>query len=449
MIEQVSNAITFAAFFVASGIGAGGLTVTVDVYRDTTAVVTAGSATEIGGGLYKYTLASGSVTTETSYYAIFKTSGTADQQHLPALWTVGVAGVEDLDAAITSRMATFTVPTNFSALAITGGGSVTTGTLSDKTGISLASSVRVVLAGSQPDYAPAKAGEAMTLTTGERDAIAVRVESHIIDETDSEQVLKAITDKIAAVNPTLGDLSLAAIASAVWNSGTRALTDKAGFGLATGAITSATFAADSITSSALAAGAVTEIQSGLFLAGSYIAPATPGNVTTAQAAIIAALPVDYQQRGVAVSLPNPAPSGYGASLGDIELSALTDEQAAQLLAIYHALATATIQVQQPVTSTGQILITAGDDYAAADSRAFALTVPSWLDLTAGSMLFKFGALSVEVEILSAHAIRWELTSVQTAPLAAAGSGRYYLVATLASGRKVTLKGDALVQKGAA
>jgi len=46
-------------------------------------------------------------------------------------------GLSRIDAAVTSRMATFTVPTNFSALAITAGGAVTSGTVSDKTGYSL------------------------------------------------------------------------------------------------------------------------------------------------------------------------------------------------------------------------------------------------------------------------------------------------------------------------
>lgn len=47
--------------------------------------------------------------------------------------------VSNLDATISSRMATFTLPTNFSALAITAGGAVTAGTVSDKTGYSLTS----------------------------------------------------------------------------------------------------------------------------------------------------------------------------------------------------------------------------------------------------------------------------------------------------------------------
>lgn len=88
---------------------------------------------------------------------------------------------DNLDAAITSRMA----------------------------------SGNVTLAASQPNYAPAKAGDAMTLTTGERTAIANETENQIIDDTDSEKVLTAITNKIAAVNPSLSGLTLSAIASQV------------------------------------------------------------------------------------------------------------------------------------------------------------------------------------------------------------------------------------------
>src|SRR5436190_442153 len=62
---------------------------------------------------------------------------------------------------------------------------------------------------------PAAVGSAMTLTSGERTAIANEVEAQIIDDTDSEKVLQAIVDKIAAANPSLDDLTLGAIASAV------------------------------------------------------------------------------------------------------------------------------------------------------------------------------------------------------------------------------------------
>lgn len=60
-------------------------------------------------------------------------------------------------------------------------------------------------------------GDAMTLTSGERTATANVIEAEIIDDTDSEKVLTAITNKIASVNPDLGGLSVAAIAAAVWN----------------------------------------------------------------------------------------------------------------------------------------------------------------------------------------------------------------------------------------
>lgn len=85
-----------------------------------------------------------------------------------------------LDADISSRMATFTLPANFSALVISGAGIVQAG-----------------------------------LSPAERTAIANAVEAEIIDETDSEKVLTAITNKIAAVNPDLSGLTLTAIAAAV------------------------------------------------------------------------------------------------------------------------------------------------------------------------------------------------------------------------------------------
>jgi len=112
MIEQLSNAIKFVAFFTEAKLGATGLTVTVDVYNAAnTLIVTAAAATAIGGGLYNYTLAGASTGTEGLYLAIFKTANAAvDQQHIPSLWAIGVAGVERLDAAVSSRNAT-TPPT--------------------------------------------------------------------------------------------------------------------------------------------------------------------------------------------------------------------------------------------------------------------------------------------------------------------------------------------------
>lgn len=141
MIEQLNTAIVFKAFFVESKLGKTGLTVPVDVYDPAgNEIVTAGAATEVGDGLYSYTLASGSVTTEGEYVCIFKTAtDTVDQQHIPSLWTVGRAGIEHLDAAVSSRLSTagYTAPAN----------SASTGPRSDERGN--ACSLTPCLAGAQ------------------------------------------------------------------------------------------------------------------------------------------------------------------------------------------------------------------------------------------------------------------------------------------------------------
>jgi hypothetical protein len=62
---------------------------------------------------------------------------------LPGAYSAGSAGFiigNRLDTTISSRMATFTLPTNFSLLSISGTGAITAGTVSDKTGYSLSTS---------------------------------------------------------------------------------------------------------------------------------------------------------------------------------------------------------------------------------------------------------------------------------------------------------------------
>lgn len=108
MLEQVSTAITFYCFFYDStnNVGKTGLTVTVDVWRgsDASQLINDGSATEIGGGFYKYQLAAGSTATESEYVIVFMTTNTdVSQRQIPALWAVGKAGIENLDATISSR----------------------------------------------------------------------------------------------------------------------------------------------------------------------------------------------------------------------------------------------------------------------------------------------------------------------------------------------------------
>jgi hypothetical protein len=121
MLEQVSNSVKFLAFYTASKQGKTGLTVTVDIYSPSgTQIVTAGSATALGGGLYSYTLTSNN-SSEGEYAAIFKTTdSTVDAQHIPSLWVLGRAGVENLDAATSTRLASsaYEAPSNSDISAI-------------------------------------------------------------------------------------------------------------------------------------------------------------------------------------------------------------------------------------------------------------------------------------------------------------------------------------------
>jgi hypothetical protein len=121
MLEQVSTSVKFLAFFTASKTGKTGLTVAVDIYNPSgTQIVTAGSATALGGGLYSYTLSTDN-SSEGEYAAIFKTTdSTVDAQHIPSLWVLGRAGVENLDAATSSRLpsSSYTAPANSDISAI-------------------------------------------------------------------------------------------------------------------------------------------------------------------------------------------------------------------------------------------------------------------------------------------------------------------------------------------
>jgi len=120
MLTKQGVAITFYAFFVDSTNldGETGLTVTVDIFEGTTGtpIVSGGSATELAGGIYFYTLASGSVDADGAYVAVFKTTSAAVvQKHLPALWSVGTTlkAVDDVtnDVTIAADQSAVTVGT--------------------------------------------------------------------------------------------------------------------------------------------------------------------------------------------------------------------------------------------------------------------------------------------------------------------------------------------------
>ena len=104
MLQQTNNEIRFFSFYTAEKVGVTGLSVSLDIYGPSGSITSAVSATEVGSGLYSYTLTGTSVTATGEYVAVFKTATTSvDLQHIPSLWAVNRAGVDNLDATISSR----------------------------------------------------------------------------------------------------------------------------------------------------------------------------------------------------------------------------------------------------------------------------------------------------------------------------------------------------------
>ncbi len=87
---------------------------------------------------------------------------------IPGAYGAGTAGFivgTNLNATITSRMATFSLPTNFAALAITAGGGVTVATNGDKTGYTLSSAGITAVLGQAITEAYPTAGAQLTLAS--------------------------------------------------------------------------------------------------------------------------------------------------------------------------------------------------------------------------------------------------------------------------------------------
>jgi len=87
MYKTGSN-IEFLAEFTNAKTGATGLTVTVKIYKPDNTLLDTYDATEIGNGLYSYTLNGASVTTEGLWKAIFITEGTVDCNNIAAVQQV-------------------------------------------------------------------------------------------------------------------------------------------------------------------------------------------------------------------------------------------------------------------------------------------------------------------------------------------------------------------------
>lgn len=106
MLIQTGSPIYFEGFFTRAKLGATGLTVTVNIWRNGVSVLSGNTAqaTEVGDGLYSYNLVGTQTGTAGSYIAIFKTVDTSvDMQVVPSMWRVGEPWVQRIDDAVTSR----------------------------------------------------------------------------------------------------------------------------------------------------------------------------------------------------------------------------------------------------------------------------------------------------------------------------------------------------------
>lgn len=191
---------------------------------------------------------------------------------IPGSYTSGSAGFiigNRLDAAITSRMATFTLPTNFSSMAITAGGAVTAGTVGDKTGYSLATSQTFNTTGSVGSVT-----SGVTVTTN-NDKTGY---SLVTAPLTSGQTASAVWDALLASYTTTNTFGARVVRSSTASITNDVTTNAAGHVAAN----VHQMQADVVTASALATSAVTEITQGIWnqaRATASVAGGIPANGT--------------------------------------------------------------------------------------------------------------------------------------------------------------------------
>jgi hypothetical protein len=362
--------------------------------------------------------------------------------------------------------------------------------VADGTGYSMSDNLAIV---GNDISTRAAAGDAMALTTAERTAIANEIEAQIIDDTDSEKVLTAITNKIASVNPSLDDLTLAGIATAV----------RTELALELGRI-------DAAISSRLAAAGYTapdNLSVTAIKAKTDNLPADPADESLLEAAIAAISPdvdltpvldaidaipePDLSKLDVAVS-SRLATSGYTApanaditsiknktdnlpadpadqSLVEAAIAAVAAALAAldtgdleDLLTAVAAIKLKTdliqvatlVTIASPIVKSGVLTLYHGDDYDADDGRSITWDVPDSthaLGLTTAPAVvaLKTGLLSwnssTVVSTPDGYTVSWELTAEETTALTPSHK-HYQIVATLANGNVATLAEGKLVVK---
>jgi hypothetical protein len=143
---------------------------------------------------YVHAILNTTISSINSQTSVVLTSGPAEDDALNGLWCIvhDVASAVQFAVAViidyvgSTKTATLASAPTF-AVAATDNVSVM-GPINDKTGYQLHAS--------QPDYAPAKAGDEMALTSAQLSAIVAAIEAEIADDATGEAVKQAIIDKL-------------------------------------------------------------------------------------------------------------------------------------------------------------------------------------------------------------------------------------------------------------
>lgn len=305
---------------------------------------------------------------------------------------------------------------------------------------------------------PAATGDAMTLTTDERAALAARVEAQIIDETDTEHVLQAIVAKIAQANPDLSGLTLASIAAAVRG---ELATELARLDAAISSRSTYAGADTAGTTTLLArlseqrAGNLDRLDAtvGSRLASAdYVAPdnARPANFLELSIADNGQIATDADLNAIAavrdaVALARGEIADVSDRIGAPAtgtISEVVDAVKADTSAIRTG-PFADIKFQQwsPVAPDGGIIsLIIGDSYTVTDDRPLEWTSDAWPSLVGALVNFSCGAVNLQAQIVEADGtkrVRVNLSSADSRRLPLSPN-RFKLTATFNSGDVVTL-----------
>lgn len=185
-----------------AGTPATGLTVAVtviDLSDGSTAA--SGNCTEIGNGIYKFNHSGYDRTKDYAYFANAGTDAVIGryQYAFNSSFRTDILATLDTDSVRLGAIKTAvdTINTNLSAGRLAKIDDILTNTL---------------------------AANGLTLTAWERTAVANAVQAGILDEDDSQAIIQAIADKIAATDLQIWDITVQGIATAVWEETVRTLT---------------------------------------------------------------------------------------------------------------------------------------------------------------------------------------------------------------------------------